>query len=107
MVLSCFLGSTTGDYFEDDFEDYVPFIGLRRDEFDWNLMKSIVRNEPKNFVISPFSVKIILMMIAEISEIQSDTRKEILKALDNISGVPEGRELYRKYLKSLLVSFSS
>jgi len=98
----CAIQSTTGDYYEDDFGDYVPFIGLRRDEFDWNLMKELVRTEQGNFVISPFSVKVVLMMIAEISGVQTKTRKELLDALDNISSVPEGRELFRNYLNSLI-----
>lgn len=87
-----------------DDEEYVPFVGTRRDVFDWNLMKAIGRNETGNFIISPFSIKVILMLLTEMSGINSDTRKELLEHLENINDIAEGRTLFRNYLRQLNVS---
>lgn len=67
-------------------------------------MKTIVQNDATNLVVSPFSLKVVLMMLAEMSGINSKTRKELFTALDNINSISEGRTLYKNYLKSLLVS---
>lgn len=93
-------------YYDDengDFGDYVPYIGYRRDEFDWRMMKALIENEPLNFVISPFSLKVVLMMLAEMSDTYSKTLKELLTALDGIKTIADGRSLYKNYLRSLLV----
>lgn len=103
----CCLSLVTSDYYTDEFDDYVPFIGLRRDDFDWKLMKALVQNEGSNLIVSSFSVKVILMMLAEMSGINSKTRKELFTALDNIKTISEGRSLYKKYIASVHVSHNS
>uniref|UniRef100_A0A336K4L7 CSON010698 protein n=1 Tax=Culicoides sonorensis TaxID=179676 RepID=A0A336K4L7_CULSO len=93
---------TTGQNDIGDNEEYVPFIGTRRDNFDWNLLKDVVQANPeKNIVISPLSAKVVLMMLAEMSGIKSDTRKELLDALDGIKDLHEGRIIISKIIKSL------
>lgn len=88
----------------DDSEEYVPFIGTRRDNFDWNLLKNVVQSQSdhtKNIIISPFSAKVILMMLAEMSGINSQTRKELLDALDGINDLHEGRTIFSTAIRSL------
>lgn len=52
--------TNTSEFSEND---YVPFVGLRRDAFVWNLIKKINLNETENFVISPFSIKVVYLKI--------------------------------------------
>ncbi|XP_063709418.1 uncharacterized protein LOC134837951 [Culicoides brevitarsis] len=99
FVLGYFCIANTLGY---ESEEYVPFIGKRRDNFDWNLLKNVIQNDPsKNVVISPFSAKIILMLLAEMSGINSQTRKELLGALDDVRDLHEGRTIFSRIIKSL------
>lgn len=100
-VLLAITGTVVPDTDEFEETDFVPFVGLRRDVFDWNLIKIISQNETGNFVISPFSIKVILMLLAEMSGINSDTRQELLENLENITDVVVGRDIYREYLREL------
>lgn len=83
-----------------DHEEYVPFIGQRFDQLDWKLIKSVMEKSNGNLVISPFSVKILLMLLAEASETGSQTFKELEAIMPNIRVPYDGREYFKKVLGS-------
>lgn len=88
----------------DDHEEYVPFQGSRHDNFDWQLVKTLFQREKGNVVLSPFSVKVILLLLAEASGTGSDTYKQLEVIYPNIRVPYEGREVHKKILSSLSVS---
>lgn len=104
MTLQVFSVSGNNEL-SDEHDDYAPFIGTRRDNFDWDLLKTVIKSDPtSNIIISPFSAKVILMLIAEMSGINSDTRKELVSVLKDINDVDDGRRIFTRALRSLKVS---
>jgi len=86
---------------ENNHEEYIPFQGQRHDNFDWMLTKDIFEKEPGNVVLSPFSIKVILLLLAEASGIGSETFNQLQIIYPNIRVPYEGREVYKKVLSSL------
>lgn len=98
MCISSSYGYSNGP----ESEEYVPFIGKRRDNFDWNLLKNVIQSDrTRNVVISPFSAKVILMLLAEMSGINSQTRRELLGVLDDVRDLHEGRTIFSRIIRSL------
>ncbi|XP_065089594.1 serine protease inhibitor 2-like [Ochlerotatus camptorhynchus] len=107
VILSCIIAvCTCADELVQN-EDQ-PFRGTRNVEFDWQLTKQVLRAQKSNAVISPFSVKILLVLLyeatgdaAELS--QTQTKKELRSVLEPSGDLNRTRTLYREWLDSALV----
>lgn len=67
-------------------------------------MKTIFENESGNSVLSPYSIKVILLMLAEASGTDSETYNQLKVIYPNIRVPYEGREYNKNVLNSLSVS---
>lgn len=85
----------------------ICFLGRRFDEFDWRLTKEIMSSNQGNVVISPFSVKILLMLLAEASGVDTPTYHQLSVILPNIRVPYDGRELFERVIGSFDVSSSN
>lgn len=87
-----------GDY---DFDDYVPYRSDTLDLFSWSLLKQVLSEEPGNVIISPFSVKLSLALLAEAAGNGSQTQRELYSTLTDIRQPDNLRGFYRKTLNVL------
>lgn len=88
-------------------DDDRPFQGTRNVLFDWNLTKRVFASHKSNVVISPLSVKILLVLLyeatgdaAELSVTQ--TKIELQSVLEPNGDLNTTRNLYRQWLDSAL-----
>lgn len=87
--------------FELENNDFIPNSGDAHN-FDWILSKKTLLSEPKtNIIMSPFSVKLLLLLLAEAAGHESDTKKELELVYSNIRKPFAARDLVKKALKSL------
>ncbi|XP_013115476.1 serine protease inhibitor 27A [Stomoxys calcitrans] len=91
----------TGYYAYDDFDDYVPFSSDAHDHFSWELLRNVIKDEKTNVVISPFSVKLLLALLAEAAGNNTQTQNELVKTLEVIKSPDNLRGFYKKMLTSL------
>ena len=96
----------TGQFNDADYEwdEFVPFNGVRHDEFDWGLLKNFLIKNEKNTMISPFLVKLLLSILTEAAGRNTSTYRELALVLPSIQTIFQARELYVKTFNSLLVS---
>lgn len=85
----------------DDFDDYVPYKSDTIDHFSWSLLKLVLNEEPSNVIISPFSVKLSLALLAEAAGNGSRTQQELYSSLTDIRQPDNLRGFYRKTLNVL------
>ncbi|XP_039479694.1 serine protease inhibitor 27A [Drosophila santomea] len=94
------LPSGAGIY--DDIDTFVPFRSDSHDPFSWHLLKTVLQNETaeKNVIISPFSVKLVLALLAEAAGAGTQTQVELANTQTDIRSQNNVREFYRKTLNS-------
>ncbi|CAD6996592.1 serine protease inhibitor 27A [Ceratitis capitata] len=85
----------------DDFDDYVPYRSDALDHFSWSLIKLVLQEEQENVIISPFSVKLSLALLAEAAGNGSQTQRELYSTLTDIKQPDNLRGFYRKSLAVL------
>lgn len=104
----------------DDSDDYVPYRSDKHDSFTWALIKQILvattprRNvfttaaagdnlpvDAQNVVFSPFSVKLVLALLAEATGNGTHSQQQLLATLDNVRTLENLRHFYRKTLNGL------
>ncbi|XP_053959320.1 serine protease inhibitor 27A-like [Anastrepha ludens] len=85
----------------DDFDDYVPYRSDTLDHFSWSLLKLVLHEEPGNVIISPFSVKLSLALLAEAAGNGSQTQRELYSTLTDIKQPENLRGFYKKTLNVL------
>ncbi|XP_061388595.1 serine protease inhibitor 27A [Musca vetustissima] len=90
-----------GHYAYDDIDDYVPFNSDAHDQFSWELLRYVLEEEKSNVIISPFSVKLLLALLAEAAGNNTQTQNELVKTLDVIKSPDNLRGFYKKILTSL------
>lgn len=66
--------------------------------------KAILSAAPSNAIFSPFSIKLLLSILAEAAGQDTSTQKELRSVLPSIMSLLEARELYGKTFGLLLVS---
>lgn len=93
-----YAAAPAGDY---DFDDYVPYRSDTLDLFSWSLLKLVLSEEPGNVIISPFSVKLALALLAEAAGNGSQTQRELYSTLTDIRQPDNLRGFYRKTLNVL------
>lgn len=81
--------------------------GQRDDTFDWKLTKVILENQPGNVVFSPFSVKTVLMLLAEASGVDTETYKQLEIISSNIRVPYPLRERFNSVINSFDSSMGS
>lgn len=91
----------TGFYAYDDMDDYVPFSSDAHDHFSWELLRDVLEEENTNVIISPFSVKLLLAVLAEAAGNNTQTQRELMKTLEVIKSADNLRGFYKKMLTSL------
>ncbi|XP_037828853.1 serine protease inhibitor 27A [Lucilia sericata] len=91
----------TGFYAYDDMDDYVPFSSDAHDHFSWELLRDVLEEENTNVIISPFSVKLLLALLAEAAGNNTQTQRELIKTLEVIKSPDNLRGFYKKMLTSL------
>ncbi|KAH8279958.1 hypothetical protein KR054_012149 [Drosophila jambulina] len=93
-------GAVAGIY--DDVDTFVPFRSDSHDPFSWHLLKTVLQNETsaKNVIISPFSVKLVLALLAEAAGAGTQTQQELANTQTDIRSQNNVREFYRKTLNS-------
>lgn len=85
-----------------DYDDYVPFQGDNQDNFDWALTQRVFLKDPKNLVISPFSIKLLLNLLAEAAGTDTQTQKELaIISSNNIRSPYANRNQFGKIFESL------
>ncbi|EDW51889.1 GM14001 [Drosophila sechellia] len=86
----------------DDIDTFVPFRSDSHDPFSWHLLKTVLQNETadKNVIISPFSVKLVLALLAEAAGAGTQTQLELANTQTDIRSQNNVREFYRKTLNS-------
>ncbi|KAH8305382.1 hypothetical protein KR018_000116 [Drosophila ironensis] len=87
----------------DDIDTFVPFRSDSHDPFSWHLLKTVLQNEEtagKNVIISPFSVKLVLALLAEAAGAGTQTQQELANTQTDIRSQNNVREFYRKTLNS-------
>lgn len=84
-----------------DHEDYVPYQGESQDTFDWLYAQTMMLKDQSNMVVSPFSVKLLLVLLSEASGTDTTTQKELSIILSNIRAPYTARVLYGKIFNSL------
>ncbi|XP_017772391.1 PREDICTED: uncharacterized protein LOC108559574 [Nicrophorus vespilloides] len=87
-------------------DDYMPLYenGLM-DEFDWTLLKAVVKENRGNIIISPISLKIVLALVYEAAAGTTETElREVLKFHQNktfvrqeYSNIIDSLQNYKKY----------
>ena len=85
-----------------------PFLGTRFTDFDWRLTKEVLSREPSNALISPFSVKIALILLYEgagFGSLKSQTATELQIILHNDLGISNYRQFYHDILQNFSVNF--
>lgn len=90
-----------GYYAYDDIDDYVPFSSDAHDHFSWELLRDVLEEENGNVIISPFSVKLLLALLAEAAGNNTQTQNELVKTLEVIKSPDNLRGFYKKMLTSL------
>lgn len=106
----------------DDKDDYVPYRSDVHDSFSWALIKQILvsttprRNviataaaavgdnlpeDAENIVFSPFSVKLVLALLAEATGNGTRSQQQLLATLGDIRSLENLRNFYRKTLTTL------
>ncbi|KAH8410134.1 hypothetical protein KR009_006758 [Drosophila setifemur] len=88
----------------DDIDTFVPFRSDSHDPFSWHLLKTVLQNETtagKNVIISPFSVKLVLALLAEAAGTGTQTQRELANTQTDIRSQNNVREFYRKTLNSI------
>lgn len=109
VIIFCIIASCT--CVDDSIinNDDQPFRGQRNVEFDWKLTKQVVGSQKSNVVISPLSVKILLVLLyeatgdaAELSPTQ--TKLELRTVLEPFGDLNATRSKYRLWLDSALSS---
>uniref|UniRef100_A0A1A9WXG7 Serpin domain-containing protein n=1 Tax=Glossina brevipalpis TaxID=37001 RepID=A0A1A9WXG7_9MUSC len=85
----------------DDFDDYVPFSSDAHDHFSWEFLRLVLKEEETNVIISPFSVKLLLALLAEATGNNTQTQRELLSTLEDIKSTDNLRGFYKKLLSSL------
>lgn len=60
---------------------------------------------PSNIVVSPFSVKLLLLLLAEAAGHETKTKKELELVYSNIRKPFAARDMMKNALTSLMVSF--
>ncbi|XP_039952052.1 serine protease inhibitor 27A-like [Bactrocera tryoni] len=93
-----YASAPVGDY---DFDFYVPYRSDTLDLFSWSLLKQVLSEEPGNVIISPFSVKLSLALLAEAAGNGSQTQRELYSTLTDIRQPDNLRGFYRKTLNVL------
>lgn len=68
------------------------------------MLQKVLNDNKQNIVVSPFLVKLLLAILAEMAGRGSGTHRELLSNLPGINTEDELRELYAKPFVSLLVS---
>ena len=91
----------TGIYAYDDMDDYIPFGSDAHDHFSWELLRHVLEEEQSNVIISPFSVKLLLALLAEAAGNNTQTQRELIKTLEVIKSPDNLRGFYKKVLTSL------
>ncbi|XP_067621669.1 serine protease inhibitor 27A-like [Eurosta solidaginis] len=91
--------STFGGF--DDYDDYVPYRSDTLDHFSWSLLKLVLQEEQGNVIISPFSVKLSLALLAEAAGNGSQTQHELYSTLTDIKKPDNLRGFYKKTLTVL------
>lgn len=116
----------------DYIDDFVPYKNARQDEFDWGLTKvcfflsffkwflihdsclyffivvcfqSVLLNNQKNTIISPFLVKLLMSILAEGAGTETSTARELGSVWPSVQSNIQTREHYGKIFGSLLVGF--
>lgn len=106
VILSCIIAvCTCADELIQD-EDQ-PFRGTRNVEFDWQLTRRVLGTQKSNAVISPFSVKILLVLLYEATGdaaelFPTQTKKELRTVLEPSGDLNSTRTLYQRWLNSTL-----
>lgn len=91
----------SGFYAYDDIDDYVPFSSDSHDHFSWELLRDVMLEEKSNVIFSPFSVKLLLALLAEAAGNNTQTQNELMKTLEVIKSPDNLRGFYKKMLTAL------
>lgn len=107
VILSCIIAVCTCQDELVQNDDDQPFRGTRNVEFDWNLTKRVLGTQKSNTVISPFSVKILLVLLYEATGdaaelLPTQTKNELRTVLEPQGDLNKTRTLYRQWLDSAL-----
>ncbi|XP_052860673.1 serine protease inhibitor 2-like [Anopheles cruzii] len=68
-------------------------------DFDWKLVREVFRHEDSNVVFSPFSLKLLMTLLYEASEVGSQTRHE-LEAVLGERNLNQTRDFYGQFLEA-------
>lgn len=91
---------STGSGGDLDWDDYVPFQGESHDNFDWSLVQLALLKPESNVIISPLSVKYLLVLLWEAASIYSNTKKELSTILPPV-GQYDQRSTFGQIINSL------
>ncbi|KAH8260192.1 hypothetical protein KR026_004874 [Drosophila bipectinata] len=96
-------GALQGGGSYDDIDTFVPFRSDSHDPFSWHLLKTVLQDGStagKNVILSPFSVKLVLALLAEAAGAGTQTQRELANTQTDIRSQNNVREFYRKTLNS-------
>lgn len=109
VILSCIIAVCICTSSADEIvqKENQPFRGTRNVEFDWQLTRRVLGTQKANTVISPFSVKILLVLLYEATGDAAElsptpTKKELRTVLEPNGDLNKTRSLYREWLDSAL-----
>lgn len=85
----------------EDIDDYIPYNSDTYDHFSWEMLRSVLKEEQTNVIVSPFSVKLLLALLSEAAGNNTTTQKELVKTLEVIKTPDNLRGFYKKLLTSL------
>ncbi|XP_043487510.1 uncharacterized protein LOC122514639 isoform X1 [Polistes fuscatus] len=84
--------------YDDDAEDFVPYLGERFNVFDWILFKAMGKMYEGNILVSPISIKLALVLLYEGA--QDHTAQELVGVLQ----LPVSRSAIREKFGEILLS---
>ncbi|KAI4504439.1 hypothetical protein M0802_000910 [Mischocyttarus mexicanus] len=90
---------TNASTYDDDGEDFVPYLGERFNVFDWILFRTMEKKHEGNILISPISVKLALVLLYEGA--QDQTAHELAGVMQLPVSRPAIRDKFTEILQSL------
>ncbi|XP_015190926.1 PREDICTED: uncharacterized protein LOC107074206 [Polistes dominula] len=90
---------TNATTYDDDAEDFVPYLGERFNVFDWILFRTMGKMYEGNILVSPISIKLALVLLYEGA--QDHTAQELAGVMQLPISRPAIREKFSEILQSL------